>query len=42
MTRKRKLLDKQREGKARMKRLGAIDVPTSAFPELMRTTWKRT
>lgn len=37
VTRKRKLLDKQREGKRRMKRLGSIDVPQELFPQLMRT-----
>ncbi|KXZ56572.1 hypothetical protein GPECTOR_1g514 [Gonium pectorale] len=37
ITRKRKLLDKQKEGKRRMKRLGSIDVPQELFPELMKT-----
>jgi len=37
ISRKRKLLDKQKEGKKRMKRLGGIDVPAHAFPELMKT-----
>ena len=37
VSRKRKLLDKQKEGKRRLKRLGAIDVPQELFPELMRT-----
>jgi translation elongation factor EF-4 len=36
ITRKRKLLDAQKEGKKRMKQLGSISVPTSAFPELMK------
>lgn len=36
VSRKRKLLDKQREGKRRMKRLGSIDVPQELFPQLMR------
>lgn len=31
VTRKRKLLDKQKSGKKRMKRLGRIDLPQSAF-----------
>ncbi|GIL99227.1 hypothetical protein Vretimale_4455 [Volvox reticuliferus] len=37
VTRKRKLLDRQKEGKRRMKRLGSIDVPQELFPELMKT-----
>ncbi|KAG2442751.1 hypothetical protein HXX76_002832 [Chlamydomonas incerta] len=37
VTRKRKLLDKQKEGKRRMKRMGSIDVPQELFPELMKT-----
>lgn len=33
---KRKLLEKQKEGKKRMRRLGALQVPAEVFPELMR------
>ena len=36
ISRKRKLLDKQKEGKRRLKRLGSIDVPQDVFPDLMR------
>ncbi|PNH04684.1 Translation factor GUF1, mitochondrial [Tetrabaena socialis] len=36
ITRKRKLLDRQKEGKRRLKRMGSIDVPQELFPELMK------